>query len=355
MGIAMRTLDEVRQCAECGAPFTVRKRKQEKENRIYCSLSCHWRVVGREKAQKTLDGFWDRMERCGHDGDLPCPYCCWIWKGARSTSGYGKVSHNGSDRPAHRRAWEIWNERTMPPELDGAHYCHTRRCCNPMHIHAATPKENMADALRDGRTLFGSRDGNSKLVETDIPEIFRLHYEGWTKKRIAVHFDVHVTSIQNVLARRTWKHVQITGDRLHYTRRGKRLHPDTPQVAQVHALRLQGKSLRVIADIVGLSEPTVYRYMLIAQRQPATLPDAQFVLSQAPEMPQIDRLSIYERDRGICHICKRKVSRKTFTIDHLIPRIYGGSNEPPNLAVAHLRCNVRRHTGKRIPAQLRLF
>lgn len=63
--------------------------------------------------------------------------------------------------------------------------------------------------------------------------------------------------------------------------------------------------------------------------------------------------AIYIRDKGVCHLCHRKVKREHATADHLVPRVHGGSDNPDNLSLAHRSCNSRRHTG-RIPAQLRL-
>ncbi len=59
--------------------------------------------------------------------------------------------------------------------------------------------------------------------------------------------------------------------------------------------------------------------------------------------PVVDRLAIYERDGGKCHLCRRRVSRKTFTLDHLVPLSRGGAHAAFNLAVAHRRCNSRKH------------
>lgn len=66
---------------------------------------------------------------------------------------------------------------------------------------------------------------------------------------------------------------------------------------------------------------------------------------------QIERIG--DRDRWLCHLCRRKVSRKNATRDHLIPRADGGTWADENLALAHMRCNSRRGRG-RLPAQLRL-
>lgn len=77
-------------------------------------------------------------------------------------------------------------------------------------------------------------------------------------------------------------------------------------------------------------------------------------IRSAVNIEKIDREAIYDRDNGICHICHRKVSRKSFTLDHLIPIVHGGDHTAINVAVAHRRCNGRRYTGI-IPAQLRLL
>lgn len=69
---------------------------------------------------------------------------------------------------------------------------------------------------------------------------------------------------------------------------------------------------------------------------------------------RINRLEIYHRDGGICHLCHRKVSPKHFSLDHLIPLSKGGLHIPSNVALAHTKCNNLRGPG-RWPAQLRLF
>lgn len=67
-----------------------------------------------------------------------------------------------------------------------------------------------------------------------------------------------------------------------------------------------------------------------------------------------------ERDKWICHLCKKRVDRlkrwpdpRSASVDHLVPVAEGGSDEPDNLALSHLRCNVRRGTGGSV--QLLLF
>lgn len=59
---------------------------------------------------------------------------------------------------------------------------------------------------------------------------------------------------------------------------------------------------------------------------------------------------IGDRDGWVCQICRRRVSRAAYshadpmskTLDHIIPRSHGGSDDPSNLRIAHQRCNSRR-------------
>ena len=62
---------------------------------------------------------------------------------------------------------------------------------------------------------------------------------------------------------------------------------------------------------------------------------------------------IYIRDKGMCGICKKKLSMAQVTIDHILPLSKGGTHEPKNVRVAHFSCNSRR--GNRGEAQLRLL
>jgi 5-methylcytosine-specific restriction endonuclease McrA len=65
------------------------------------------------------------------------------------------------------------------------------------------------------------------------------------------------------------------------------------------------------------------------------------------------RAYICERDRWLCGICKKAVSRERqhpdplcASLDHIIPVSKGGTSDPANLRLTHLRCNlVRRNRG----------
>lgn len=64
-------------------------------------------------------------------------------------------------------------------------------------------------------------------------------------------------------------------------------------------------------------------------------------------------LEIAERDGWRCHICRRKVDRQAWSLDHLIPKSKGGLHVRENVKLAHRRCNSLRGVD-RLPAQLLL-
>jgi 5-methylcytosine-specific restriction endonuclease McrA len=69
----------------------------------------------------------------------------------------------------------------------------------------------------------------------------------------------------------------------------------------------------------------------------------------------VNLLAVAQRDRWRCHICKQRVRRKDWSLDHLIPLSRGGPHTYANVALAHQLCNSRRYVGRTIPAQLRLL
>lgn len=65
------------------------------------------------------------------------------------------------------------------------------------------------------------------------------------------------------------------------------------------------------------------------------------------------RMALYERDGWTCHLCNEPVpqdleySHDTYnplypSLDHIVPRSHGGTDEPSNLRLAHTQCNSQR-------------
>jgi len=58
------------------------------------------------------------------------------------------------------------------------------------------------------------------------------------------------------------------------------------------------------------------------------------------------RREIYERDKGICGICKELVQYEDYELDHIIPLFKGGLHDDSNFQVSHMLCN--RSKGNKI-------
>jgi hypothetical protein len=84
---------------------------------------------------------------------------CWIYTGTISDQGYGRARIGGSRVLAHRAAYSL-TYGPIPDGLQIDHTCHTestdcpggptcihRRCFNPSHLEAVTPRENALRSL----------------------------------------------------------------------------------------------------------------------------------------------------------------------------------------------------------------
>ena len=59
---------------------------------------------------------------------------CWVWSGADSGNGYGRISVKGKTRATHIVAWELMKGERVPEGMVLDHQCLNRRCCTPEHL-----------------------------------------------------------------------------------------------------------------------------------------------------------------------------------------------------------------------------
>lgn len=56
----------------------------------------------------------------------------------------------------------------------------------------------------------------------------------------------------------------------------------------------------------------------------------------------VDREIVFERDEGVCGICREPVEKDDFHLDHVVPLSKGGSHTYANVQVAHPSCNLAK-------------
>ncbi len=57
---------------------------------------------------------------------------------------------------------------------------------------------------------------------------------------------------------------------------------------------------------------------------------------------KFSRENVYARDRGKCQYCAMKITRATFTYDHVLPKSRGGLTEWTNVVCACMDCNQKK-------------
>lgn len=80
---------------------------------------------------------------------------------------------------------------------------------NLSNLEWNTRYENVQHAIRSGLSPKGSANARSILTESDIPKIFEMRSEGFLQRDIGDYFGVHKGTVNDILLRKSWSHIQI--------------------------------------------------------------------------------------------------------------------------------------------------
>lgn len=124
--------------------------------------------------------------------------------------GYSVVNLRRRGKSTQRKVHQLVLEAFVAPRPPGESTRHLDG--NPRNNHVdnlawGTHTENMHDKARHGTENVGSRNGQSKLTEADIPEIDQLRNAGLLHREIAARFGVSAEAIGLVLRRDRWAHI----------------------------------------------------------------------------------------------------------------------------------------------------
>jgi HNH endonuclease len=113
--------------------------------------------------------FWAKVARGGPDD-------CWIWRGSKTSAGYGNLASLAGAQPfyAHRLSYEF-HSGPIPRGMFVLHRCDNPACVNPNHLFLGTQTDNMRDMSAKGRSgisiRLGEANHRAKLTAEQVAEI----------------------------------------------------------------------------------------------------------------------------------------------------------------------------------------
>ncbi len=106
--------------------------------------------------------------------------------------------------------------------------------------------------------------------------------------------------------------------------------------------RLAAKLYREAKPEVAARARAKYLRTEKAARQARKHAAKRRALKKAQFVEDVDPVVVFERDGGICGICREPVDRQNFHVDHVRPLAKGGEHSYANTQVAHPECNCAK-------------
>ena len=133
-----------------------------------------------------------------------------ILKSSKSQSGYFRVTIKGKSKKIHILVLETFCG-VRPIGLEACHNDGNKQNNCVDNLRWDTPLNNTKDKKDHGTNPTGSKNPFSVLTEGDVLFIRnnykRVSYRKSNKKELAKKFNVSACTIQEVVHRRSWKHV----------------------------------------------------------------------------------------------------------------------------------------------------
>jgi hypothetical protein len=149
--------------------------------------------------------FWTLVDK---SGPLPDPATrvrskCWLWLGSVTDQGYGRFKAGGKTYLISRYAWQEMG-KPDPGVLTVSARCENKLCVR--HLYTRTRAEIMASVSR--RWASGEDSYLARATSKQVLLMRKLYAKGnVTQTTLAERFGISTSTVKNILARRSWKHI----------------------------------------------------------------------------------------------------------------------------------------------------
>ena len=153
--------------------------------------------------QSEIERFNSKFLKLGEDQ-------CWPWQAGRFDNGYGQFFLRRQSIGAHRIAYII-AYGDYDDVLFVCHNCNHKFCVNPKHLYLGTHEQNMQDAVQDGLSNKGEKNGQCLLTEQEVINIRELYSTSmYSQREVARIFKISQALVNNILLNKNWSHIPNT-------------------------------------------------------------------------------------------------------------------------------------------------
>lgn len=145
--------------------------------------------------------------------DKAGPNGCWLWRGGKSSAGYGQVWLGKRPTRTHVLVHRHVFECLVGPIPAGMLICHTcdnPPCCNPDHLFVGDKRANARDMVRKqrDRPRRGALSPRAKLTDMQVVAMrFQRGEHGTSYEKLAQQFGVGHSVVQRICVGKVWRHL----------------------------------------------------------------------------------------------------------------------------------------------------
>jgi hypothetical protein len=141
------------------------------------------------------------------------PNICWFWNGYIEPNKYGTFMVYQIKYSAHRVLY-LYHNNLLYSEFQVLHkpkICKSKSCVNPSHLYLGDHSDNAIDTIIEGTCngfkRIGSKHPYTDFIEADILYIRYMVSIGIRRQDLADKYNVSTSCIDDIINRKTWKHI----------------------------------------------------------------------------------------------------------------------------------------------------